>query len=244
MNPISSLTGAHLRTYRTLLQHPVSHNLGWHDVYALLRHLGELSEEANGNLKATRNGQILVLHPARTKEVGTTEELMALRRFLERSESGVPATADAAPHVLLVIDHHEARIFHLEVDGGRPERLQPPQPSGHFRHAPDAKDFSRGQEKPDSNTFFEPVARALAGAAQILVFGSGTGGGSEMARLIVWLEIHHPATARRIIGTEIVDESHLTDRQLLAKARESYAATGRDSGTNGRSRDEITPPAV
>lgn len=227
MHSVSSLTGSHLRTYQTLVHHPVSHNLGWHDVHALLRHLGEVSEEANGNLKVARNGQTLVLHPARTKDVGTTDELLALRHFLERSEPApaVPV-AGAIPQVLLVIDHHEAKIFHLEVRGGVPERLHPPQPSGHFRHAPDSRDFSRGQEKPDPNTFFAPLARALAGPAQILVFGSGTGAGSEMAQFLVWIEIHHPDVARRIIGAETVDQSHLTEDQLLAKARECYAKAG------------------
>ncbi len=241
MNTVSSLTGAHLRTYNTLLQQPVSHNLGWHDVHALFRHLGELHEEANGNLKATRNGHSFVLHPAQTKEIATTEELMALRHFLARSETPRSGTSIDGPHLLLVIDHHEARIFHTEIAGGVPLRLKPHQPTGHFRHAPGARDFSRGQEKPDLNTFFEPVALALQKAGQILVFGNGTGSGSEMAQFIVWMEINHPITARRIIGAEVVDESHLTEGQLLTKARESYASIGREGKQRGHPRNKIVP---
>ena len=60
---IPALTGSHLRTYNAIFQHPISHNLGWLDVHALFRQLGEVEEEPNGNLKVTRNGQILVLHP-------------------------------------------------------------------------------------------------------------------------------------------------------------------------------------
>ena len=73
MKPSPPLTGAHLRTYNTIFQHPVSHNLEWRAVRALLGKLGHIAEEPNGNLKVTRNGQILVLHPPRTKDVAETD---------------------------------------------------------------------------------------------------------------------------------------------------------------------------
>jgi hypothetical protein len=241
MNTVSSLTGVHLRTYNALLQHPVSHNLGWLDVHALFRHLGEVQEQPNGNLKATRNGHSLMLHPSRTKEVATTEELMALRHFLARSETPRSKTTADGPHLLLVIDHQEALIFHTEIAGGMPLRLKPHSPTGHFRSARGSKDSSHGQDSSDLNAFFEPVALALQEAGQILVFGNGTGAGSEMAQFVVWMEIKHPATARRIIGAEVVDESHLTEGQLLAKARESYANIGREKKERGNHRSKIVP---
>ena len=79
MNSTTQLTGSHLRTYQTLFQNPVSHNLGWRAIRALLEKLGQVVEEPNGNLKVTRHGHTLVLHPPRTKDVDETEELMARR---------------------------------------------------------------------------------------------------------------------------------------------------------------------
>jgi hypothetical protein len=35
--------------------------------------------------------------------------------------------------------------------------------------------------------------------------------------------LHHPELAKRIIGSVVVDEHHLTVDQLLEKAREFYA---------------------
>jgi hypothetical protein len=90
MTLTADLSGSLLRTYTTLFQHPISHNLGWHDVHALLRKLGEIHEEPNGNLKVTRNGHSFVLHPPLTKDVDTPEEIMALRKFIEGSESPDP----------------------------------------------------------------------------------------------------------------------------------------------------------
>lgn len=224
MSSSASLTGSHLRTYHTLFQHPVSHNLQWHDVHALFRHLAVVEDEPNGNLRVVRNGQTIVLHPPRTKDVADIDELMALRHFLQRSETAPPsAPVSEEAHWLLVIDHHEARIFRPEVAGAGPQRIRPHQPNGHFRPAPNSKDFSRGHEKPDPNTFFASVAQALAGVGPILIFGSGTGGGNEMEPFIAWLKAHRPELARRIIGSLVVDESHLSEEQLLAKAREFHA---------------------
>jgi hypothetical protein len=223
MNPSPPLTGSSRRTYKTIFQHPISHNLEWRSVYSLLEKLGELTEEPNGNLKATRNGQTLVLTPPRTKDVAEADEVMILRHFLEQSEPKPEASNQLASHFLLVINHHEARIFRSEMQGALPQQFLPHEPDDFFRHAHNSKDFSKGKEKPDPNSFFEPVAQALQAAGQILVFGAGTGTSSEMDQFVAWVHRHHPEVAKRIIGSLVVDENHLTDDQLLAKAREFYA---------------------
>jgi hypothetical protein len=222
MNSTATLTGSHLRTYNTIFQHPVSHNLEWRAVHALLGRLGLVVEEPNGNLKVTRNGEVLVLHPPRTKDIAETSELMALRHFLERSEAA-PKASESEVHWLLVINHHEARIFLSEMSGASLLRILPHAPEEYFRHAHNSKDFARGREKPDPNSFFEPVARALEAAGSILIFGSGTGTSNEMDLFVAWLKVRHPELASRIIGTLVVDEKHLTQDQLLAKARGYYA---------------------
>ena len=223
MNSTAPLTGSHLRTYERIFQHPVSHNLEWHDVYALFRYIGEVVEEHNGNLKVTRNGETIVLVPSKTKDVSETEELMALRHFLQRSGTAPPETEGRATHWLLVIDHHEARLFRSEIHGALPQMLLPHEADEFFRHAQNSQNLSRGKEKPDPNSFFGPIAKALAVAGPILVFGTGTGHSSEMEQFVAWAGVHHPDLAKRIIGAVVVDEKHLSPDQLLAKAREFYA---------------------
>jgi len=226
MNIIPKLTGSHRRTYKALFQHPISHNLEWRAVYGLLEKLGQLVEEPNGNMKATRNGQTLVLTPPTTKDVASEDEVMSLRHFIELSEPAAipsPTVEEKDVHFLLVIDHQQARLFRSEMHGAVPQQILPHEPDEYFRHAQDSKDFSRGQEKPNPNSFFEPVAKALQNAGQILIFGAGVGMSSEMDQFIAWLKIHHPTLAVRIIGSITVDEQHLTDDQLLAKAREFYS---------------------
>ena len=144
MTSSASLTGSHLRTYQTIFQHPVSHNLGWHDVHALFRHIGEVQEEHNGNLKVTRNAHTLVLNPPRAKDVETTDEVMALRHFIEQSETPASPANNQASCWLVVIDHHEARIYRSTAAGAVAQQIRSHTAEDFFRHAPDSKGFARG----------------------------------------------------------------------------------------------------
>jgi hypothetical protein len=222
MKPSSPLSGSQLRTYERIFQHPITHNLSWHDVLGMFRQLGTVETEANGNIKVTRNGKFIILKISQSKDVGEADEVMALRHFLKLSEA-IPSLSDAADiHWLVVIDHRQARLFRTEMSGSLPKQILPYEPSDYFRHAHNSRDFSRGKEKPDPNTFFEPVAKELMAGGQILIFGSGTGESSEMDKFATWLGDHHTDISRRVLGTIAVDESHMTDGQLLRKAREFY----------------------
>jgi hypothetical protein len=200
----------------------MSHSLNWHDVHAMFRQLGQVDEETNGNLKVTRNGHTLVLHPPRAKDVSAPDEIMSLRHFLERSEVTPVNKETKEGHWLLVIDHHEARVFQSTEQGAIPRRFPSRGKDDIIRRAPNAMESSRGKEKSDRNSFFKPVAEALAGAEQILVFGTGTGASNEMSQFIQWAESHQLSLSERIVGSLVVDEHHLTEGQLLAKAREFY----------------------
>jgi hypothetical protein len=219
-----SLSGSHQRTYDRIFQHPISHNLEWREVRSLMNELGQTEEESNGNLKITRNGQTLMLHPSNKKDISEMKEIMSLRHFLERSESTPAAAADMETHWLLVIDHHEARIFHAEMIGAIPQRVLPHKPDEFFRHAHNSKDVSRGQDKPDPTSYFEPIVKVLQAAGPILIFGTGTGTSSEMEQFVAWIKIHHPDLSKRVVGSLVVDEHHLSEGQLLANAREFYDA--------------------
>jgi hypothetical protein len=222
MNSPTSLTGAHLRTYKAIFHHPAGHNIAWTDVHALFREMGSLDVEPNGNLKAAHNGKTLVLQPTHDKQVETTDEIVALRHFLAGPETPLVPAAKADYDWLLVIDHHEARIFRSEEKGAQAVVVNPQNPEHYFRHAHNSREFNRGQEKPEPNSFFEPVAAALEGAKRILIFGSGTGSSSEMEQFVSWLKEHHSEASKRIIGTVVIDSHHMTNGELLARARTFY----------------------
>ena len=220
------LSGPHQKTYHHIFQHPMPHNLQWREVWSMLNALTDASavEDDNGNLKVTRNGQTLMLHRPRGKDLADKKELMQVRHFLERS--GVPVSAPAATgtHLLVVIDHREARIYSAELHGSVPERITPYDPFGFGRDLHYNQDDSNGQRKPEKKSFYEAVAKTLGGAKQIVMFGTGTGASSAMEALVSEIKRSHPDIAERIISAVAVDEHHLTEDQLLAKARGLFIA--------------------
>lgn len=217
------LSHAHRDTYETVFRQPASHNLHWREVRSMLGALAEMKEEQNGNVKVSRNGHTIVLYPDRHKDVSTLSQLKELREFLERSERKVTRMNKGSVNLLVVIDHREARIYRTELRGSVPERIEPYDPNGDGRHLHYVENDSNGQRRPERRSFYEAIAKSLQDAEKILLFGSAIGASSAMEQLIAELKLHHKDLAARIVGSVRVDEHHLTEDQLLAKAREFYA---------------------
>ncbi len=217
------LTGSHHSTYNAIFAHPAAHNLHWRDVRSMLASLAEVVEEPNGNLKVTRGEQTLVLRPSLDKDVAEIEELMKIRHFIERS--GAVATEDVAAgtHLLVVIDHREARIYRAELHGSVPQRIAPYDPRGTGRHLHNVENDANGQRKPERKSFYDAIAATLRGAEKVLIFGSSTGASSAMDQLLSELKLHHSDVAKRVVGSIVLDEQHMTDDQVLARAHEFYA---------------------
>jgi hypothetical protein len=222
----SQFSGSHLKVYHRVFEHPIANNLQWREVWSMLNAMTDAVavEDAGGNLKVTRNGQSLVLHRPRGKDLADKKELMLVRHFLERS--GAPPAPPATPgtHLLVVIDHREARVYSAELHGSVPHRIVPYDPFGFGRDLRYNQDDSNGQRKPERRSFYEAVAKTLGGAKQILMFGTGTGASSAMEQLLLDLKEHHHELAERVVGSIAVDEHHLTEDQLLARARELFVA--------------------
>lgn len=131
------------------------------------------------------------------------------------------------PHLLVVIDHQEARVYRTEVHGAVPVRIAPYDPHGYGKHLHSAHEWTDGKRQPERKSFYEAIAKTLRGAEQILLFGSGTGRSSGMEQLLADLKDHHSDLAKKIIGSVVVDAHHTSENQLLAKAREFYAEFNR-----------------
>src|SRR3954463_3616579 len=118
----SNTLGTHQETYDAVFRHPIARNLQWREVRSMLGTLAEVSENG-GHVKFTRNGVTLALRRPRGKDLSDAQEVMQVRHFLERS--GPPpkrAVADGV-HMLVVINHREARVFRTELHGSVPQRI-------------------------------------------------------------------------------------------------------------------------
>ena len=148
-----------------------------------------------------------------------------------------PDKREAAPHLLVVIDHQEARVYRTEVHGAVPVRIVPFDPHGNGRHLHSAHEWTDGKRQPERKSFYEAIAKTLRGAEQVLLFGSGTGRSNAMEQLLADLKSHHAYVADKVIGSVHVDAHHTTEPQLLAQARKFYAEYNQKQG--GGSKVEV-----
>jgi hypothetical protein len=220
-----NMNGRHQHTYDAIFRHPTAHNLEWHDVRSLLEALGEVTEGHKGGFHVTRNGQTMDLHAPKHKDFTSTQDLLTIRHFLEKSaESSISPSIIEDTHLLVVIDHHEAKIYRAEMQGAVPHQLVPYDPHGFGRHLHSKSEETDGKRKPERKSYYEAIAATLRGADRVLIFGNGTGESNAMEQLIADLKHNHADVAKQIVGSIVIDENHVTDGQLLAKAREFFAA--------------------
>ncbi len=198
----------------------MTHNLEWRDVRSLFETLGRVEEEHNGNLKVTLGGQSVVFHAPSYAETATTEEVSQIRRLLKASEAH--DAGDAGLNVLMVIDHEEARIFRTADKGSVPEQVEHDDSDGLKSRVRSAHPQPGQSEQTNYDAYYAEVAKSLADADKILIFGSGTGTSSAMDTFVTWVKKHAPNMSDKIVGAIVVDQSHMSEGQLLAKAREFY----------------------
>ena len=219
--------GSHRTTYDAVFQHPISRNLQWKDLRSMLITLADVTERRDGVMKFSRNGHILVLHPPRRKDFSDVQALMQVRHFLEHCD--YPPAPEVTPglHLLVVLDHRQAKVFRTEMHGSTAQSITPYDPHSNLRHLHNVEDDSNGHRKPEPRAYYDTIVRTLGGAQNILIFGSSTGSSSAMEHLLAELKDHHPDLARRVAGALVVNEQHMSDDQLLAGARAFYAARAR-----------------
>lgn len=76
------LSARHQETVRRIFARPLSHNVEWHDVVALLHQLGNVREGRDGRIEVTIGGKTFGLARPRGKDVDT-DQLVELRHLLE-----------------------------------------------------------------------------------------------------------------------------------------------------------------
>ena len=133
-----------------------------------------------------------------------------------------PGKPQQARRIVVVIDHHAARLYQ-DLGGSRPEieaTVKPYDPLGFHRHLIHRKEAHyQGERVPEETSFYEQVAKDLVPAQEIILIGHGTGKSSALEFLAQYLTTHHPTIFQRVIATETVDLSALTEPQIEAIAK-------------------------
>lgn len=117
-------------------------------------------------------------------------------------------------HAVLWIDHSQAQIVQFDSEHVEVNKLRP-----HTHHTK-----KRGNGVRTEHEFFGEVCDALVGIAEVLVVGPSTG----LKDFQHYAEKHRRAITAQLVGYETMD--HVTENQLVAKARQYFTKYDRMAG--------------
>jgi hypothetical protein len=218
--------GRKRKTLDAVFQHPLTHNLEWREVIALIDSIGSVTEKRDGEFLLEAGDQRLSMRRPHGKDI-EGPDVIELRQFLTRagwSPEAAPVSEAHAPHLatIIVIDHAGAKIYQVaEPDDDAIRQPVVVEASRHVVHDVDRKqhDADRDEIYPQDERFFEAITRAIAPGGQIVIIGHGKGQSNEGDHLRVYLDTQHKAVCARIVREIVADLPSLTTPELLALGR-------------------------
>jgi hypothetical protein len=205
----------------SLLSGKLPRNLAWSEVVELIGKLGEVQTHGGDEVVFVVGSQRAFFKPPHGKGLDD-KEVSRLRKFLHEARvvSG-PGKTSVPGRTVVIIDHHSARLYQNAGGGeGSEVTAKPHDPQGFHRHLIHRKEAHyQGERVPEETSFYEQVAKDLVPAQEIVLIGHGTGKSSAVEFLADYLKKHHPATFQRVVATELVDLSALTEPQIEELAR-------------------------
>lgn len=220
------LNGHHTTTLAAIFSHPASHNVAWHDVVSLLNYLGSASERHGGGYTVTIGADHVALARPHGHDL-VDAELRHLRTFLTKAGlSPAGNRAEPAPDLpehwgIVLIDHHQARLFSPGSKGGDHAALhiiRPNDDDGSRRrttHRQGDDDHDGGHPSEDDG-YYHRVAAELAVARQVVVLSDGKGRSSAGEYLVDYVKRHDPALAARIVASDTIDIAQTSDNEAVA----------------------------
>ena len=225
--PTSHLSSKNIRTMERLYHHPVSHNLEWHDVVALVEKVGTVKEEAHGRLTLTVNEISRQFHRSDDGAVSDPKQVLELRHLLESAGIGKTISdekTDGANRFVAVVTQRETKVFTMGPAIRDAERVRPDDSHHVLHHLQHAEGGDTAASSPVSRAYYEAICHSLTTADEILLVGSGTGASCAREHLSAFLDAHHAPLAQKVVGSLTVDVEALTDGELRQRARAFFQA--------------------
>ena len=116
-------------------------------------------------------------------------------------------------HAAVWLDHHQARVFHFNVNDSDSQKVHPHNASVHIHHKANTIGSGHALMEPE---FMKEVASAISVAGEILVIGPG----NAKTEFMTYVEKHDPKLKAKILGVETVD--HPSDGEIVAYARKFF----------------------
>jgi len=207
----------HKELLEDLVDGKLPRNLSWNSLIDLIGNIGEVQPHGNDEFVfAVGSRRCFFKRPSGHNLA--VEEIARLRRFLKETGTlGMPAKESKLGRMVVVVDHHVAHVYHNLRDS-RPEgevTVKPYDPFGFHHHLIHRKEAHyEGDRVPEEGSYYEEIAMDLVHAEEIVLIGHGTGKSSAVGFLTEYLKAHRPEEFQRIVATETVDLSALTEPQI------------------------------
>jgi hypothetical protein len=210
--------------HQNLLHGKLPRGLRWSDALELVEHLGQVQPQGGEEFAFIVGEERELFKRPHGSDLGI-EEVSRLRKFLKAAGAEpVEAVPVQRSMMIVVIDHHSARVFH-DLSGSRPQAavtITPYDPHHFHHHLIHRKEAHyEGDRVPEETSFYKEIADALVSAMQIVLIGHGVGKSSAVDVLLAFLKTHYPNIAQKVTAVEIVDLSALTEPQIEALAKRS-----------------------
>ena len=228
----AALHSSQRRTLEAIFRHPAASNLEWMDIVELVGRIGSISERGSGEFDVHVGGKHHVMHKPHTKDL-TGHELVDLRHFLQQAGWSPEGTSQADHHpdpapptLMVVVDHHGAKIYRLDPDVNDAEKqvIRPYDPHSlvhDLAHKVQAAEQDR--HLPEEVAFYVRISDAVAAGGRIIVVSHGTTQDPVARHLAEYLRTHHAQTYQRVVSELTANVSGMTLPQLQALAEQALA---------------------
>jgi hypothetical protein len=197
-------------------------DLPWGAVVGLVAKIGKVQPHGNDEFLFIVGSQKEIFKKPSTHDLGI-DEISRLRKFLKRAEAIEEEASGSQPgRMVVVIDHHAAHIYRDFGESVPQSEVteKPYDPFGFHHHLIHRKEAHyKGERLPEEDSFYEEVSKDVLLAQSLILIGHAVGKSSAVEHLTEYLKTHHPETFLRIIATETVDLSAITEPQIEEIAR-------------------------
>lgn len=126
--------------------------------------------------------------------------------------------------VVAAITHDHANVWLLNTNGSEPlTRLDRRSDSPH-RHISPAQSHHMHASETTEPAFFADLEALLGAASRVILVGHGKGKGNEVDRFMGHLARVRSPLLSRVVGTGVANLPAMTDAEVIAAARERWAA--------------------
>jgi hypothetical protein len=206
---------------QNLLQGKLPRGVRWDDALELIEHLGRVEAHGGEEFAFVVGAHRELFKRPHGQDLGI-DEVSRLRKFLKAAGAERVAAEQAQPRMVVVLDHHSARVFRDPNGGGRQVAVKPYDPHHFHHHLIHRKEAHyEGDRVPEETSFYQEIAAALVSAQEIVLVGHGVGKSSAVEALLSHLRSHHAEVARRVKKVDVMDLSALSEAQIEALVKRS-----------------------